>query len=428
MSFNKLINAVLIALASQAANASGFALIEQSASGQGLSYAGAAANAEDASVLWFNPAGMTKIKGSQAILGAHIISPVADFSNNHSYFGAPGNDISGSGDNGATLGLVPNIYWKGKLGDYDAGLGINTPFGQHISYDENWVGRYHATETNLKTLNINPAIARKINNQFSFGVGLNAQYVDVVLQQKINQSAIGDADGTAEVTGDSWAYGYNLGLMYTPVEALNIGLSYRSAMTHNVKGNVGYTGINSSYNLGGYTLNQVLFDANASASVNLPATASLAVDYKLNDKIQLLASSTWTGWKAYDELIVKFDNNGPNSESNQNFGDSMRYAVGMVYQLDDTWKLRTGVALDETPVPDKYSRSPRTPDADRKWVSVGAGYKVSSKMSIDFAYTRIMADRADVDYTLQSDLGNSVLVGSYDLSVDILSAQLVWTY
>jgi long-chain fatty acid transport protein len=100
----------------------------------------------------------------------------------------------------------------------------------------------------------------------------------------------------------------------------------------------------------------------------------------------------------------------------------------MVYQLDDTWKLRTGVALDETPVPDKYSRSPRTPDADRKWVSVGAGYKVSSKMSIDFAYTRIMADRADVDYTLQSDLGNSVLVGSYDLSVDILSAQLVWTY
>lgn len=432
MSFNKLTGAILLALASQAANASGFALIEQSASGQGLSYAGAAANAEDASVMWFNPAGLTEIEGSQAILGAHVISPKADFSNNNSYFVAPGNDISGSGDDGGTLGLVPNIYWKGKFGDYDAGLGINVPFGQHISYDSDWVGRYHATETNLKTLNINPAIARRINDKLSFGFGLNAQYVDVILEQKINQSAIGDADATtsAQVTGDSWAYGYNFGLMYTPVEALNIGLAYRSAMTHHVKGDVHYTGINSTVPIaaGPTYLSDVLFDASASATVNLPATASLAVDYKLNDKLQLLASSTWTGWKAYDELVVEFDNNGPDSESNQNFGDSMRYAVGMIYQLNDTWKLRTGLALDETPIPDKYSRSPRTPDADRKWVSVGAGYKFSPKMSIDFAYSHIMADKADVDYTVESSLGDSVLVGSYDLSVDIISAQLVWNY
>ncbi len=434
MSFNKLTGAILIALASQAACASGFALIEQSASGQGLSYAGAAASTEDASVMWFNPAGLTKIEGSQAVLGAHVISPKADFSNDSSYGvvapGPTGGLLSGSGDDGATLGLVPNIYWKGKFGDYDAGLGINVPFGQHVSYDENWVGRYHATETNLKTLNINPAIARKINDKLAFGFGVNVQYVDVILEQKINQSAIDDDDATAKVTGDSWAYGYNLGLMYTPVEALNIGLAYRSAMTHDVKGDVEYTGINSTNPVaaGPTYLSDVLFDASASANVNLPATASLAVDYRLNDQLQLLASGTWTGWKAYDELVVEFDNNGPDSKSNQNFDDSMRYAIGMIYQLNDTWTLRTGLALDETPIPDKYSRSPRTPDADRKWVSVGAGYQVSSKMSIDFAYSHIMADKAGVDYAVESSLGNSVLVGSYDLSVDILSAQLVWNY
>lgn len=434
MSFNKLTGAVLFALASQTANASGFALIEQSASGQGLSYAGAAASAEDASVMWFNPAGLTEIEGSQAILGAHLISPSAKLTNDGSYGvvapGPTGGLLSGSGDDGATLGLVPNVYWKGKFGGYDAGLGINVPFGQHISYDADWVGRYHATETNLKTLNINPAIARKVNDKLSFGFGVNAQYVDVILEQKINQSAIGDADATttAKVAGDSWAYGYNFGLMYTPVEALNIGLAYRSSITHHVKGNVDYTGINSTFDLGGYTLNQVLFDASASANVSLPATASLAMGYSVSDKLQLLASSTWTGWKAYDELVVEFDNNGPDSESNQNFGDSMRYAVGMIYQLSDAWKLRTGLALDETPVPDKYSRSPRTPDSDRKWVSVGAGYKVSPKMSIDFAYTHIMSDKADVEYTAESSLGNSVLVGSFDTSVDILSAQLVWNY
>ncbi|MEA1990519.1 MAG: outer membrane protein transport protein [Pseudomonadota bacterium] len=428
MSFNKLTGAILFALASQTVSASGFGLIEHSASGQGLSYAGAAANAEDASVMWFNPAGLTEIEGSQAIIGGHIISPSAKFTNDDSYTAVPANLISGNGDDGATVGFVPSIYWKGNMAGYDVGLGINVPFGQHISYDDDWAGRYHATETNLKTLNINPAIARKINDKLSFGFGLNAQYVDVILEQKINQSALGDTDANAKVTGDSWAYGYNLGLMYKPTDKLNVGLAYRSAMTHDVEGKVDYSGVNSTINLGGYTLNQVMFDADATASVSLPASATLAFDYQLNDKTQLLAGTTWTGWKAYDELVVDFDNGAPDSESNQNFKDSMRYAVGVIYKLDDSWKLRSGLAFDESPVPDETSRSPRTPDSDRTWVSFGVGYKFNSTINLDFGYTHIFADKADVEYTAESSLGDNVLVGSYDASVNILSAQLVWKY
>lgn len=431
MSFNKLTGGILLALASQAANASGFALIEQSASGQGLSYAGAAANAEDASVMWFNPAGLTEIKGHQAIIGGHVISPTAKFTNDGSTgVVAPATPglLSGNGDDGATLGFVPNIYWKGQAGDYDIGLGINVPFGQHISYDEDWVGRYHATETDLKTLNINPAIARKINDKLSFGFGLNVQYVDVVLEQKVNQSAIGDVDGNAKVTGDSWAYGYNLGLMYKPNESTNVGLSYRSAITHNVKGKVEYTDINSSVNLGGYTLNQVLFDADASADVNLPATASLAINYAVSDKTQILASGTWTGWSAYDQLVVEFDNGSPDSESNQAFKDSWRLALGGMYQYNDKIQLRTGVAFDQTPVSNETHRSPRTPDSDRKWFSLGLGYKLSQSMDLDVAYSHIFADKSKVNYTAESSLGNSVLIGEYDNAVDILSAQVVWKY
>jgi len=433
MPFNKLTGAILFALASQTVSASGFALIEQSASGQGLSYAGAAANAEDASVMWFNPAGLTEIKGSQAIIAGHIISPSAKFTNDGSSGviapATPGL-LSGNGDDGATLGFVPNLYWKGKMSGYDVGLGVNVPFGQHISYDEDWVGRYHATETNLKTLNINPAIARKLNDKLSFGFGLNVQYVDVVLEQKVNQSAIGDADANAKVTGDSWAYGYNLGLMYKPNESTNVGLSYRSAITHNVKGNVDYTGINSTVPIaaGPIYLNQVLFDAEATASVNLPASASLAINYYVNEKIQLLASGTWTGWSAYDQLVVEFDNGSADSESNQAFKDSWRLALGGMYQYNDQVKLRAGIAFDQTPVSNETHRSPRTPDSDRKWLSLGLGYKVTESMDLDVGYTHIYADTSKVNYTAESSLGNSILIGEYDNAVDILSAQLVWKY
>lgn len=414
---------------SQVASASGFALIEQSASGQGLSYAGSAANTEDASVMWFNPAGIALIEGSQAIVGLHVISPKAKFTDNGSTLTG---GRTGIDDDGATVGMVPNLYWKGQFGEYHVGLGINVPYGQHISYSDDWMGRYHATETDLKTYNINPSIARKVNDKLSLGFGLNAQYVDVLLEQKINQIAVGDTtDANAKVTGNSWAFGYNLGLMYQPIETLKVGLGYRSAITHNVKGKVEYNDVNSTVgvpSLGGAKLNQIFYDADASADVNLPATASLAIDYQYNDKIDLLASTTWTGWSAYDELVVDFDNGSPNSESNQNFGDSWRFAVGGAYQLSDAWKLRSGLALDKTPVPNKYSRSPRTPDTDRKWVSVGAGYKLSEAINLDFAYSRLFADKTDIEYTTTSRLGNNTLKGSYDSSVDIFSAQLVWKY
>ena len=110
MSFNKLTGAILFALASETVSASGFALIEQSASGQGLSYAGAAASTEDASVMWFNPAGLTEIEGHQIIVGGHVISPSAKFNNDGSYLAVPVNTLQGDEDNGATIGFVPNLY------------------------------------------------------------------------------------------------------------------------------------------------------------------------------------------------------------------------------------------------------------------------------------------------------------------------------
>ena len=413
MSFNKLTGAILFALASQTVSASGFGLIEHSASGQGLSYAGAAANTEDASVMWFNPAGLTEIKGSQAIIGGHIISPSAKFTNNGSYLSVPALELEGSGDDGATIGFVPSLYWKGKAGDYDFGVGINVPFGQHISYDDEWVGRYHATETNLKTLNINPAIAGKINDELSFGFGLNAQYVNLIMEQQVNLGAsIGTAgDEVLKIEADSWGYGYNFGFLWKPQDATTVGVSYRSTVTQSAKGEIDYP-------------NAIPLDGNISSDVNLPASASLSAS-QVYGKLNLLADATWTKWSDYGSLIIEDADGAEITDTRQNFKDSWRLSLGGIYQLNDDMKLRAGVAFDQTPVSNETHRSPRTPDSDRKWVSVGLGYKVSPSMDFDVGYTRIIADKVDVNYTADD---THYLVGSYDASVNVFSAQLVWKY
>lgn len=403
--------------------ASGFALIEQSASGQGLSYAGAGIMADDASIMWFNAAQMTQIQNRQLVGALHFIDPKLAFKNQDS-------NTSGPNSDGGNLGVVPNFYWKDQFNNTHLGLGINVPYGQHLDYGETWVGRYHATETNLTTLQINTNIAQALNQVWSIGFGLNAQYVDVLLAQKINQSALGEPDANAKVTGNNWSYGYNLGLSYHPKNAFQLGLSYRSAIKQKVEGEVVYENVSQTPlpNLGGASLANIFTDAKAVASVTLPASASIAVSYPINPKTLLLADATWTQWSHYDQLIVEFNNAAPDSKSNQNFKDAWRYALGASYQANNQLKLRTGIALDKTPVPNAQSRSPRTPDSDRYWFSIGAGYLLRPNLTFDLAYSFIYASEAKIDYTQPSALGDSQLRGTVDASISILSAQIVWRY
>ncbi|MCH8106129.1 MAG: outer membrane protein transport protein, partial [Proteobacteria bacterium] len=147
--------------------ASGFALIENSASGQGNAYAGAAAHTTDASTIFFNPAGMMRLEGDQISIAGHLIIPEASFTNNGSTatpaFGSPA--LGGANDDGGANAFVPNFYWVKTIDEKTKfGLGVQTLFGLATEYDRNWVGRYHAVETDLKTININPSIAYQLND------------------------------------------------------------------------------------------------------------------------------------------------------------------------------------------------------------------------------------------------------------------------
>ncbi len=217
----RLLGAVFLTLCTGNSMASGFALIEQSASQMGNAFAGASAFANDASTIYFNPAGMTRLN-RQAVVGVHLINTSAEFDGS-------GTDPAGfptSGGNGGDaggLGVIPNFYFSTPLGnDLFAGIGVNVPFGLSTKYKDDWRGRYQAIDSEVKSVNFNPSIAYRVNNQFSIGAGVNLMYMDAKLTQKIDQGSLcfgllGPAactglgltpqgsDASAKVEGDNWA-------------------------------------------------------------------------------------------------------------------------------------------------------------------------------------------------------------------------------
>jgi long-chain fatty acid transport protein len=176
-----------VVLASDPAGASGFQLKEQSVSGLGNAYAGAAAIAEDASTIFFNPAGMARLQGTQVQGNLHLIVPEGK------YIKASATDTLGSaltggnGGDGAQDALVPATYFLWDISpQWKFGLGLNSPFGLVTSYDDNWVGRYHAITSSLQTIDIQPSVAYKFSDQLSIGVGLQAQYAKARLTNAID--------------------------------------------------------------------------------------------------------------------------------------------------------------------------------------------------------------------------------------------------
>jgi long-chain fatty acid transport protein len=434
------------------AQASGFAVIELSGSGQGNAFAGAAAVAEDASTVYFNPAGMTRLSGRQIVASVHAIKVKADFTNEGSTQAGllGGGPLSGGDDNSGGLLGVPNLYLVQPLNNgLVFGFGINAPFGLSTKYDEDWVGRYHGVKSDMKTINFNPSLAWKANDALSLGAGINIQYVDVKLSSAIDfgafcYGALGPAtcgslgvapqmtDGFAELTGDNTndlSWGYNLGLLYQLNSATRIGLAYRSEIDHHVEGDANFSVPAAA---GSFTTGIGLFtDTGLQADVTVPQSVSLSLYHDMNDQLALLADVTWTGWSVFDELRIRYDNpNQPDSVTTENWQDTLRYSVGANYRMNSEWLLRGGLAYDETPIPDAAHRTPRIPGNSRTWLSMGASWFYAKELTFDFGYTHIFVPNPKTNNTFESSVPTlaATLNGSYDAAVDILSAQLRWNY
>ena len=442
--------ALTLSMAPNISQASGFALIEVNATGQGNAYAGASAHTNDASTIFFNPAGMMLLQKDQIVLASHLIMPKSSFNNDGSSSSPLLGPVplTGDEDDGGFNAFVPNFYWVKTLeNEMKFGLGVNTPFGLAVKYDDDWVGRYHGVISDLKTINVNPSIGYRINDKLSVGGGLDVMLADVDLSSAIDFGAICAAsfnlatctglgslpqqsDGFVEFEADNFdelAVGFNFGLMYELSDRTNIGIAYRSEVDIDVDGEADFTVPASSSFV---FANNVFLDSGINAVVALPASFSVSLSHQ-KDKITYLADITWTGWSSFDELRIEYDNPAqPDSVTTEDWDDTFRYSFGIDYQYSNQIILRTGVAYDETPVPNPERRTPRLPGADRTWISFGVSYVYSKELTFDVGYSHLFIDDPEIANEFESSIPTlaATLEGEYEASVDILSAQLNWQY
>ena len=453
---------VVFALSAGQASGAAFALQENSGSAIGNAFAGGAASAEDASTLWSNPAGMSRLASPQVAVAVHFITPSFKFRDEGSQ-PAAFQPLGGTGGDAGSLNVVPNLYVTVPINrQWSFGVGINAPFGLVTEYDDNWLGRFQAVKSDIKTINVNPAFSWKINDVFAVGAGVNWQRVDATLTSEVNYSAalaqaagqaaagglippalvptiIGLTPGLqskATVDGNDNTWGWNVGFLWDVTPQTRIGGQYRSSVKYDIGATVSFDNpalpplppaIAPVVGVLAANVNAVLVNGGVTADIKLPEIANLSVFHRLNDRWDLMADVQYTGWSVFKELKFVRTTGAVLSDTPENFSDAWRFSVGATYHYSDAWSFRGGLAYDQTPE-NTADRTPRLPDNDRVWIAVGAQYRFNRNFTLDAGYVYIPVKTPDISQNAGSTAANGLVSGHYDANVNIFSAQLTYTF
>jgi long-chain fatty acid transport protein len=437
----KTVVAILVASAfpfvsANQAQAAGFALYEQGISGLGNAYAGAAATAEDATTVWWNPAGMARLPtGKHFSIGGSVIAPSTKFSDRASATALGQTTLGGTGGDAGDAKFVPSAFFAMDLNPkWSLGLGVSVPFGLATKYDPSWLGRFQGIESEVKTVNINPAISYKLSDNASVGFGISYQYGKIDLLTGANYTAAGLAvpassggpillpagtEGQNKVSIDGDAWGFNAGALFNVAPATRVGVHYRSSLKYDLDGTTTFFNRPAGFAA-------VVPDSNVKLSLKTPESLSFSGAHKLNAQWDLLADLTWWRWsRIKQEPLVRTSGSqsGRTLETlTFNFDDTWRASIGANYKLDGAWTLKLGAAYDQTPVPNPESRTVRLPDSDRYWLSAGAKYNVSRSAALDFGYTYVQARDTDINNN-QAATGKGIVNGTYKAHVHVLGVQ-----
>lgn len=436
----------LVMAATAPLQAGGFAVTEKGVSGLGNAYSGGAAVAEDAGTVYWNPAGMTRLAGHNAAASLVVTKPGYEFKSAQTATNALVLPIEPTGayggDAGSTVWL-PNIFYSHSVSDkLKVGIDIVVPYNLDTEYDSLWVGRYYAIKSQLQTYDINPAVAYRISEQWSLGGGVSAQYLDAELTNAvdfglINALDLGNAfplipstptsDGSMQVTGDDWGFGFNLGVLFELSENTRFGLTYRSKMEHSLDGLAGFTYPAAAPGVGPAS---GLVNQNVRVEIDMPATASLSGYHQIG-KWALMGDITWTQWSTLDELRIDYANAGVADDvTTLNWDDTIRIAVGVTWIFSDEWSWRCGLAFDQTPVSSAALQTPTIPDEDSIWLSLGGSWKFAENWGLDFGGAYIRTNDAEINKTAPSPPATNEntyrgnLAGSYDVNAYTLGLQI----
>lgn len=407
--------AVMAVCAASAAHAAGFMLTEQSAGALGRAYAGVGVDGTDISGVYYNPATMTLHPGTAIQAG----------------FVAVGLDLAYEGNDGSTENgqyntqAIPHGYISHQLTDNMwIGLAMTVPFGMGTEYDDNWPLAYKGISAEVLTFDFNPNVAWKVSDKLSLGAGISIQYAsaDLKMQDLISNEMpdLGTANG--EVDADSIAWGFNVGLMWSPLDNLRFGLSYRSRINHNADGDFTFS------NPKGPGASHVPTDAfDATATISTPAWAMATAAWDVNDLLSLYATFRWTDWSSFDTLDIKspaLESKGGVKTVENHWQDTYLFSVGADLRFTNWWTFRAGIGYETSPIDDPKYRTAIIPDADRWWFALGSSFQATESMQIDVS-------AAWLHGTGERDLYNTAgqVDGSFDkLDAYLFGVQLVYKF
>ena len=403
------VGAALSALG-QGAWAGAFGIGTQSGSGTGNAYSGGGAAADDAGALWFNPALMSVLPaGRHVSFALHAVKPYFKFHDDGSTI--PPALGSGDGGDGGSWAAIPNGAFVMSVNDkLSFGVAVNAPFGLKTEYDVGWIGQRIGITSEIKSVNVNPALSYRVTPQLSIGAGLNVQWLKADLD---NASALGTSHLTAEDVG----FGFNLGLALQATPSTRVGAAYRSSIDYKLDGSAGFSGF-------------PLANVGAEADLRTPESASLSVFSVLSPKWEVMADVTWTRWSRIPAIVPTCQAVSPvvctggggtpilGATLPTNWKDTWRIGIGANYIYDERWKMRMGIAYDPTPTNDA-DRTARLPDESRLWVAFGAQYKVSKQGKMEFGYAHEFGREANVDTRVFGTQFRQT--GRFDVRADILT-------
>ncbi|MBK5007871.1 OmpP1/FadL family transporter [Pseudomonas sp. S32] len=380
-----------VTLASGQLFASGFALNEQSVSGMGTGFAGRSSSAEDASTVYGNPAGMSRIKRQQVTVGGAAVIAKSDIS-------GPGSNLGGEtdGDMVPVVGVPMGYYVKPIDDHWSVGFGVYVPFGLVTDYGSDDAARYWGKKSHVEVVTFQPTVSYAFNDKVSIGFGPTINRIKGELGSNlINPRTPGRNDGEVKIKGDDTAVGYNIGLLVQATDRTRIGLTYHSMVDYKLEGKTKVT----TPLIGPYSGSKY----DASLKIKTPESVDLSVTHELDDQWTLYAGSTWTRWSRLKDITVQNDVPRPlvgsafqTISEEQNWHDTWAHAVGASYKVNKEWVLRTGFTVDQSPT-NNQDRSPRIPTGDRKIFSLGAGWSPSDDMTIDVAYSYLWEEDTKVN-------------------------------
>ncbi|KIV62825.1 Long-chain fatty acid transport protein [Pseudomonas sp. FeS53a] len=411
--------ALAVAGASTYSLAGGFAINEQSVSGMGTAFAGRSSSADDASTVFGNPAGMSRLKREQVSGGVALLDAKTDIDHGRGSFSG-----SNDGDMVPFIGVPMGYYVKPIDDKWTFGLGMYVPFGLVTDYENGFQGRYYGTRSEVRVITLQPTVSYKINDQLSVGFGPTINRIDGELTSAtLNPSSPGSNDGKVKIKGDDTALGYNVGVLFEATPSTRLGLTYHSMVDFKLEGDTQISGTGFGPFAGS--------KYDASLKLKTPESVDFSVTHDLNADWTLYAGTTWTRWSRLKDITV--NNKGVPAPlagrigtitEEQNWRDTWSYAVGAAYKLNREWTLRAGLAYDQSPTRNEY-RSPRIPTDDRKILSLGAAWSPNDDWTVDLAYSYLKEDDATIN---QSSSTKGSYSSTYKNSAHGLGAQVTYRF